>query len=304
MDERDFEKFKQKVRGDTGFDLNQYSQEYVKRRIGSRMAMIGLKPDEWGGYIKAIDKNPEEYPKLFDFFSVNVTEFFRDPSLWRKLRKDTLPNILKDKAALKSTCFRVWSAGCSTGEEPYSLAMTLKDMIPSNMILSITATDIDADALTKAQAGLYSKESLKNIGLIDQTWLSKYFTKEVDEKKKIERFRISNDVKRMVLFKKHSFLADQPLTQMDMIICRNAMIYISHDVKDKLLEIFHRSLCHGGYLIVGKSEIIFMGKSKNLYYPVDAVEHIYRKERRKIGSDSYVPSDSDRRKNWWPGKKY
>ena len=303
MEERDFEKLKTKVLHDTGFDLNQYSQDYVKRRLGARMLTLGLTMESWADYIKVIESNREEYAKLFDFFSINVTEFFRDPSLWKKLRLETIPKIIAEKKASGSNCLRIWSAGCSTGEEPYSLSIILKELLPKDVFLTYFATDIDPDALAKAQEGLYSKESLKNIGQVDQLWLNRYFTKELDPKKNVEKYRISNDIKKMVTFKKHNFLADKPISSVDLVICRNAMIYISPTVKDRLLGIFHQAMVQHGYLIVGKSEIINLGSAKSIFYAIDIAEHIYRKERRLPEADA-GKAEAERRKNWWPGKTY
>lgn len=299
-----FEALKEKILRDTGFNLSQYSQDYVKRRLGSRMMALGLKLDDWDGYAGLIARTKDEYPKLFDFFSVNVTEFFRDPGLWKKLSEQFLPALLLEKRLLNGASLRIWSAGCSTGEEPYSLCIILKEMLPKNIFLSYMATDIDEDAIKKAQDGLYSKESVKNVKQMNPNWPDKYFTREIVKGKNIEKYRISPEIQKMVLFKKHNFLTDQAPRQLDMVLCRNAMIYISGEGKDKLLETFYNSLMHHGFLIVGKSELIFLGQAKHYFYPVDSAEHIYRKERRRLGSDKYVPDDSDRRKKWWPGKIY
>ena len=155
MDDQSFAKLKAKVLFQRKFDFDNYSQDYVKRRINVRTMNLGLSLDDWDAYVKYLDENPGEYDKLFDAFSVNVTEFFRDPSLWIFLRDGFLKNFFAERAASGRTLLRIWSAGCSTGEEPYSLAIILKELLPPKISPVIIATDIYPDALARAQEGVY-----------------------------------------------------------------------------------------------------------------------------------------------------
>jgi chemotaxis protein methyltransferase CheR len=274
-----FDELKKKVLSDTGFDLNNYTQEYVKRRIGAWASNLNLKDNDWAAYATVLEKNSAAYVKLFDFFSVNVTEFCRDISLWKTLVTTTFPLVFEEKKISKVNSLRIWSAGCSTGEEPYSIAIAVKEMLPKGFSFFLLATDIDDDAIAKAQAGLYGSETLRNIEHIEPSWLPKYFTLEKDHAGR-QRIRITDEIKRMVSFKKHDFMREPAPAYVDMVFCRNAIIYISKEAKETLLETFYNSLTNHGFLVVGKSEVIFPGKDRHCFYPQDTAEHIYRKERR------------------------
>lgn len=283
--ETDFNKLKKRILTDKSFDLNEYSQNYVKRRLNARIISLELAKDSWGSYTKILEKDPKEYIRLFDTFSINVTEFFRDVSLWETLQRNVFPRIISEKTKIGTQpSIRVWSAACSSGEEPYSIAIIFKELLPRNISLTITATDIDEDALSKAREGIYQKDSLKNVGQICPGWLEKYFTQVVDpqamsslQMTERRKYRISDEIKSMVVFKKHNFLSDVHFGKMDIIFCRNASIYLSGDVKNRLLEKFCDNLVNEGLLVVGKSEIIFQNKGSYSFATLDLKEHIYRK---------------------------
>jgi chemotaxis protein methyltransferase CheR len=277
MSEHDFLVFKKKALFERKFNFDNYSQEYVKRRVSVRMLSLGIAMEDWAAYNKRLETDPAEYDKLFDAFSVNVTEFFRDPPLWVFFRNGFLTRMAAEKAVAGKRSLRIWSAGCSTGEEPYSLAMIVKDSIPSNIAVSIVATDIDAGAIAKAQEGLYGDEALKNMGAVNPLYMTQYFTPVGKTVYGSIVYRISEAMRSMVQFKKHHFIDDEPFASVDMILCRNAMIYVGRETKKKVLSIFHRSLVSGGRLVLGKTEVVFASRGGNLFAIENLAEHVYKK---------------------------
>ncbi|MFH1415185.1 MAG: CheR family methyltransferase [Elusimicrobiota bacterium] len=267
-----FDKLKRKVYEDRGFDFSQYNERHVKRRINTRLMALRITEGDYRAYLKLIEKDGEEYNRLFDAFSVNVTEFFRDNNVWETLEKDIIPGMIEKKRETGSKCFRVWSAGCSTGEEPYSMAILLSEILKktkTDLSVTIISTDIDKDAIEKAREGVYIKQMLKNVS---PGRLEKNFGKEDPDK-----YRISAAIKEMVIFKDHNFIRDRHLSNMDMVLCRNVVIYFTHESKDIVFENFYNALFDKGYLILGKSEILIAGKGKMLFTPVNTKEHIFIK---------------------------
>ncbi|OGS24928.1 MAG: hypothetical protein A2297_04070 [Elusimicrobia bacterium RIFOXYB2_FULL_48_7] len=273
-----YDVLKKRVFLDRNFDLGKYSEEYVKRRVNSRMFVLKIEKDNFSIYADFLKKNPEEYPKLFDAFSINVTEFFRDVPLWKLLRQKYFPELIELKKNSQAPCVRVWSAGCSTGEEPYSIAMLFNDILPGNFTFSITATDIDRDALEKASKGVYDEAQLKNAGQVNPFYLKKHFTAEPDEKHPdCKKFRVSDGLKRNIIFRHNNFTADDPPRMMDIVFCRNAMIYIAREAKESIFRKVHDSLVEGGLFIIGKSEILPVTRENNSFKLECQLEHIYRK---------------------------
>lgn len=312
MEDYHFDRLKEKIFKERGFDLNLYSDKYVKRRINTRILGNELSQNAYEDYMKALDCKPEEYTKLFDALSVNVTEFFRDRTVWEKFYNKFLPPLIEEKLSQRMPTLRIWSAGCSTGEEPYSIAIMVREFlekkdikIPSNKFLvTIIATDIDKDALDRAQKGIYIGESLKNVNKINPGWLKKYFRGEDGETDfwtigLEKKYQISDKIKKMVMFKQHNFISDKCYESIDMIFCRNVIVYFSPEIKDKLIQRLYNSLVYHGFIILGKSELIFAWAGKCYFYPVDNKEHIYRKERRAQEKQALKPVFPDRRKNWW-----
>lgn len=277
MSENDFIAFKKKVLFDKKFNFDNYSQDYVKRRVSVRMMNLKLELGDWAGYCAKLDSDRNEYESLFDAFSVNVTEFFRDPPLWLFLKQHLLPKMADEAAAKGRNSLRIWSAGCSTGEEPYSLAILIKDCIAPKIHVSIVATDIDPDAIARAQEGIYGEAALKNLSVLSPLYLKQHFTNAGVTAYGSEKFRINEDIRGMVQFRKHHFIDDTPFSSLDLILCRNAMIYVGRDTKKKVLSTFHRSLAEGGRLILGKTEVVFASRGGNLFSIESLSEHVYRK---------------------------
>lgn len=239
MSEQDWEIFKQKLYAKSNIDLNQYKPAQMQRRITNFLNRHGA--SSYVAFFQLIDKNPQLYKDFIDFLTINVTEFFRTPEKFVELEEKVIPDLLAASPRLN-----VWSAGCSTGAEPYSLAMILEDKAP-HARHRILATDLDAEMLVKAQKGVYAEADLKNI---PAHRLGKYFTKEDGI------YSIKGEIKSKVEFKRHNLLLDPFESGFDLILCRNVVIYFTEEAKDTLYRRFFAALKPGGVFFVGGTEAI------------------------------------------------
>lgn len=237
MDLMDFEQW---VKKELKIDLSAYKSNQLHRRINSLMSRVGAKSVD--DYVKMLKSDPGQKQKFLDFITINVTEFFRNPDIFKEFEI-----LLKKYLQKENRALNLWSAACSIGAEPYSTAMILKEM-PYKFNHKILATDIDNTILTKAAKGVYSKDEVKNI---DPNLLKKYFENRGEE------FSICSDIKKMVNFKKHDLILDSYSKDLDVIICRNVVIYFNQDVKDNIYRKFSDSLKKGGLLFVGATESIY-----------------------------------------------
>lgn len=236
----EFEKFIKKTGEIIGIDLTRYKRTQMERRINSLMNSQGF--ISYQEYLRKLQDDPNCRDKFIDHLTINVSEFFRNTGQWNVLQQSILPEIINKKKVPK-----FWSAGCATGEEPYSLAILLKEMLP-NVRLKILATDIDDKILLTAKKGIYHERSVANV---PRLYLTKYFIKEG------ETYHINSDIKDMVTFKKHDLLKDHFASNFDLILCRNVLIYFTEETRNSLYRRFHDALCHGGVLFTGSTEQIF-----------------------------------------------
>lgn len=246
---KDYEDFKKFVLQNTGIDLNAYKERQMKRRIDSLIERN--KYDGYDSYSKAIKTNKELMDQFVNYLTINVSEFYRNPALWKTLEDVILPDLIKKFGSN----LKIWSAACSTGDEPYSLAMVLAKKMPLNKI-HIIATDIDDQVLEKARDGVYAASSLK--GLPDE-YKNKYF-----EKMGEKYFKISDEIKKCVEFKKANLLKDPYPSGCNLIVCRNVMIYFTEEAKDQMYYQFSESLRKDGVLFVGSTEQIIGSAQYNL----------------------------------------
>ena len=209
------------------------------------MSRIGANTIE--EYIGILKKDLNQRQKFIDYLTINVTEFFRNPEIFNEFEK-----VIKQYLDFKNS-LKIWSAACSTGAEPYSLAMMLKEAAP-NVNHKIIATDIDNTILERAKKGEYSKQEVKTI---PKPLMNKYFKEEGNN------YLIDNNIKRMVTFKKHDLILDNYENNFDVIVCRNVVIYFNQDIKDKIYDKFSKSLKKGGILFVGATESIYNYKAFN-----------------------------------------
>jgi len=232
--------FEQWVMKEFNINLSAYKPNQLHRRILSLMSRVGVKTIE--EYITLLKKEPAQKQKFLDFITINVSEFFRNPDIFEDL-KDKLKNeLLKNSSSLK-----IWSAACSIGAEPYSIAMYLDELSPIGRH-KIIATDIDNTILEKATKAEYISSEIKNV---KKEYLSKYFSLEDD------KYIISPKIKSMVTFKKHDLILENYERDFDLIVCRNVVIYFNQDIKDQIYKKFSQSLKKGGLLFVGATESIY-----------------------------------------------
>lgn len=235
-----YEDLKKSVYQLINLDLNAYKERQMKRRIDALITKH--KYESYVDYIKALKSDKELLNEFVNYLTINVSEFYRNPEQWEVLEHDILPSMLKTGYPLK-----IWSAACSTGEEPYSLVMLLSKYLPLNKI-KILATDLDEQVLEKAQMGIYNEKYIKSL---PQEFKNKYFT-TINEKS----LQISPLIRNQVQFKKHDLLKDPYPTDCDIIVCRNVMIYFTEEAKSDIYVKFHKSIKKGGYLFVGSTEQI------------------------------------------------
>lgn len=236
----DMLQFEQWVFKEFNINLSAYKSNQLHRRINSLMSRVGVKSlDE---YTVLLKKDTDQRQKFLDFITINVSEFFRNPEIFDELRKK-----LKDELLNSNPTIKIWSAACSIGAEPYSIAMYLDELSPSGRH-KIIATDIDNTILDRAKAGEYAASEIKNV---KQEFLSKYFT-ERDGK-----YCVNSKIKSMVTFKKHDLILENYEKDFDLIVCRNVVIYFNQDVKDAIYKKFSQSLKKGGLLFVGATESIY-----------------------------------------------
>ena len=228
-----YEQFKAKVYKKTSINLSSYKETQMKRRIISLASRNGF--TDLLEYFNMIDKNKEKFDEFINFLTINVSEFFRNPEQWKLVQEKVLPTLMKNTRELK-----IWSAACSTGEEPYTIAMIMSTLLPLNKI-TVHATDIDDGAMAKAKLGIYSQTSLKNV------------PPALNDDGKYER---SSDIKSRIVFKKHNLLKDTFINNCDLIVCRNVMIYFTEEAKNQIYQNFSNSLKPDGVLFVGATEQI------------------------------------------------
>ncbi|MFD2679508.1 CheR family methyltransferase [Bacillus seohaeanensis] len=236
----DYLEFIQDVKRKTGIDLSLYKEAQMKRRLTSLYEKKGCK--NFHEFFRTIDKDPQLMNEFLDRMTINVSEFYRNYKRWEVLQEKIIPRLLKEKKSLK-----VWSAACSTGEEPYSLAMVLSQFLPLSEI-SITATDIDVNAIQRAKLAVYPERSLNEVPVQIK---KRFFTQEGS------MYTLSNDIKKAVSFKKQNLLADKFEENYDLIVCRNVLIYFTEEAKNQLYKKFNSALKSGGVLFVGSTEQIF-----------------------------------------------
>lgn len=228
-------------------DLNAYKRPQMERRINSFMRSVNV--STYHDFINQMVADRILYHRFIEHITINVSEFFRNPNQWAVLEKDIIPALYRERSSL-----RVWSAGCSTGEEPYSLAMLFKERF-NGRIEKILATDIDNEVLEKSAIGLYTEKALQTL---PAEYLNKYFVKDGDF------YSINDSIKKLVQFQRHDLLKDFFPKDYDLILCRNVVIYFTEGTKQKLYQRFANALRPGGIIFIGSTEQIFQARELGL----------------------------------------
>lgn len=264
----DFELLVRYLQQARGLDLNQYKPNYLRRRIGVRMRARGC-PD-YRSYLQVLRQQPDEFSLLINDLTINVTEFFRDEDVFEELRKEVIPILIKERRETGILSLRMWSAGCATGEEPYSLAILVHETLSHeaqrrDWNVRILASDLDEGALARARRALYER-----VKLLEGMKLDDYFVKTGDS------YQVKEEIARMVKFVRHDVAFPPPLRHFDLILCRNVLIYFEKERQRKILERFCEVLRKGGMLVLGKSEAILFGEGLPLV-PYQRRLRIYRR---------------------------
>lgn len=240
----DYEYFKKAVYDLTKIDLNAYKEKQMKRRIDTLITknkIVGYEK-----YVDALKSDQARFEEFVNYLTINVSEFYRNVDQWQLLDKDVFPDLIKRYG----NNLKIWSAACSTGDEPYSLVMALSRHLPLNQI-KITATDLDKQVIAKAKVGLYGAKSIVGV---PADLKKKYFTQIGPS------YQISDEIKARVEFKEHNLLKDTYPTDYHLIVCRNVLIYFTEEAKDEVFRKFQKSLKPGGYLFIGSTEQIINHK--------------------------------------------
>ncbi|MEO9364442.1 MAG: protein-glutamate O-methyltransferase CheR [Nitrososphaera sp.] len=251
-----------------GVDLRQYKENFMKRRLDIRLKAKGI--SDYSQYARLLDSDPSEFHSLLATFSINVTEFFRDVGFYNAFYSRIIPDM--HAAAGQGGIIRVWSAGCASGEEAYTLAIMFAEAAESlaGFRGRIIATDFGSKAIETARLGRYDTARLANV---PDDIIAKHFTRLADG-----RHQVSDRLKAMVDFDIGNLATMNAPQQVDAIFCRNVLMYFDKDMQLKILAKFHKSLKDGGYFILGQSEAV-MGESSALFETVMPKERIYRKRR-------------------------
>ena len=255
------------LRSQTGHDFSQYKPSTINRRVERRMAVHQIAAID--NYVSYLQQTPPEVEALFRDLLIGVTNFFRDPEPFQVLEEHIIPRLLDNRPA--DSVIRVWSAGCSTGEEAYSIAMLLQERMEArkqSYTVQLFATDIDSRAITTARAGLYPASIAADL---TPDRLARFFSAESDG----SGYRIHKGIRDMLVFSEHDVIKDPPISKLDMISCRNLMIYLGAELQKKLIPLFHYALKPGGILLLGTSEGV--GEFADLFAVVDRKAKLYQR---------------------------
>jgi two-component system, chemotaxis family, CheB/CheR fusion protein len=265
-DSPDFDRLLQYLRETRGFDFSGYKRTTLLRRIAKRMTHVGV--DGHGAYLDYLQANPDEFGLLFNTILINVTSYFRDAAAWEYLRAEILPRIIEGKAPYEP--IRVWSAGVASGEEAYSVAMLLCEALGATEYrerAKIYATDVDEDALSHARQGRAEEKDLAEVPAILR---EKYFEREGDD-----HYLLRGELRRSIIFGRHDLVQDAPISRIDLLICRNTLMYFEPEAQARILARLHYALSEKGYLFLGKAEMLL--RRDTLFVPVDLKQRIFSK---------------------------
>ncbi len=256
------------LRGHSGQDFSLYKKSTISRRVERRMGLHQI--TKMNDYVRYLRENPQESELLFKELLIGVTSFFRDPAVWEQLQSKIIPHFLASHP--QPGALRAWTAGCSTGEEAYSLAMVFKEVLEKTKpakeySLLIFATDLDKDAIDKARAGIYPANISADVS---EERLRRFFVKGDHG-----GYSIKKEIREMVTFAPQNLVMHPPFTKLDFVTCRNLLIYLDAELQKKIMPLFHYSLNSGGILLLGSAETI--GAATDLFTPLAGKSRIYRR---------------------------
>ena len=264
-EDRIFEVLLDYLRRNRGFDFTGYKRSSLRRRVIKQMQLRDF--HHFGDYLDYLEVHPEEFTPLFNTILINFTSFFRDEAAWNYLQQQTLPRILNQK--LPEEPIRIWSAGCASGEEAYSLAMLLTEILGPNQFrqrVKIYATDVDEESLTQARHARYRAQDIQTV---PEEWRAKYFESVADH------WVFRPDLRRAVIFGRHDLVQDAPISRLDLLVCRNTLMYFNSETQGRILARFHFALNHTGALFLGRAEMLLT--HTNLFTPLNLQHRIFTK---------------------------
>ena len=283
-----------RLREATGVDFGGYKRSSILRRIRRRMALCHV--EDLGGYVETLEGDSSEVEALYHDFLIRVTSFFRDPEAFEALKQKVIPNLIRNRQP--KVPIRIWSAGCATGEEVYSLAICLIEALgdmAGNTPIKILATDVNESYLETARTGRY----IENIALdVSGDRLRRFFTRTNGH------YQISKAVRDLCIFSRHDLTRDPPFARLDLVSCRNLLIYLDLPAQKRILPMFHYALNPGGTLMLGPSETV--GVFNDLFRPIDPEHKLFARQaaigRPAPGFARDDPSSGARRRRWSPGE--
>jgi len=234
------------------------------------MTTLGI--SDYAQYVRLLERDPTALEQLRNDITINVTEFMRDASTYQVFKQVVIPEIAASKRKSGVGLVRIWSAGCATGEEAYSIALCLLEVLGSELSglwVCIHGTDVDEDALRHARAGVYAREVLSPV---PTELRGKYFTRVSED-----MFAVGEQLRDMVKFQRLDLIHDEPLKHVDVVFCRNVFIYLSHGLQERVLRGFYESLNQGGYLVLGRTESMPASLRDRHFSVVNLEERVYRK---------------------------
>ncbi|MEB3357124.1 MAG: CheR family methyltransferase [Synechococcales bacterium] len=267
-EEQIFESLLEYLRRSRGFDFTGYKRSSLQRRMRRRMQFRQI--DTFGDYLDYLEVHPDEFEPLFNTILINVTSFFRDSDAWDYFQSQTLPSLLERKG--ETDPIRIWVAGCASGEEAYTVAIVFCEALGVEAFrrrVKIYATDVDEEALVQARQATYEAKSLANV---PETWCDRYFDKSSNH----HTFR--SDLRRSIIFGRHDLVQDAPISKLDLLTCRNTLMYFNSETQSRILARLHFALDDTGVLFLGKAEMLLT--HSNLFSPLSLQHRIFMKVPR------------------------
>src|SRR5262245_6067197 len=277
----EFERLLTHLKNTRGFDFTAYKRSTLSRRVERRLAAVGV--DSYPDYLDYLEVHQNEFTQLFNSILINVTAFFRDHDASDYLRSTVVPKVI---ASSNSADIRIWSAGCASGEECYSIAILFAEAMGSDSFrerVKIYATDVDEEALAIARQATYTDHQMEEV---PDELRKKYFDHQNG------RSTFKKDLRRSVIFGRHDLLDDAPISRVDLLLCRNPLRYFNHEAQAKIVHRFHFALREGGFLVLGKAEMLlnFVGA----FQPVDLKQRVFIKLHMDLGAERLLTGYPER----------
>ncbi|MBD1909471.1 MULTISPECIES: CheR family methyltransferase [unclassified Leptolyngbya] len=259
----DFEALLTHIKNSRGFDFTGYKRSSLIRRVNKRMQVVSI--IGYNDYLDYLQVHPEEFNELFNTLLINVTSFFRDRPFWDYISEEIIPRILASKDS--SEPIRVWSVGCASGEEAYTVSMVLADALGVHQFqerVKVYATDVDEEALAHARSATYSAQDIEGLSPVQ---VKNFFEKNDN------RYTFRKDLRRSVIFGRHDLIQDAPISKIDLLVCRNTLMYFNAETQARILSRFHFALRDGGFLFLGKAEMLLSQSA--MFTPVSLKYHVF-----------------------------